>query len=111
MIEQPVHRLGAKAAEVLLDAIAGGEPARETHTLRSRLIARSSVALPWPPPLTGGSSPWPRPAPEPVTASADDVQFCVEMQNGWPAGSSRTLRSSGCGWAGGSVAPRASIRA
>ncbi|MFC6405538.1 LacI family DNA-binding transcriptional regulator [Planobispora longispora] len=44
MIEQPVHRLGAKAAEVLLDAIAGGEPARETHTLRSRLIARSSVA-------------------------------------------------------------------
>ncbi|WP_219504327.1 LacI family DNA-binding transcriptional regulator [Nonomuraea ceibae] len=43
MIEQPVHELGAKAAQVLLDALEGAEPARETHTLRSRLIARASV--------------------------------------------------------------------
>ncbi|GIH93753.1 LacI family DNA-binding transcriptional regulator [Planobispora siamensis] len=46
MIEQPVHGLGAKAAEVLLDTIDGAEPRREMHTLRSRLIVRSSVAPP-----------------------------------------------------------------
>jgi LacI family transcriptional regulator len=43
MIEQPVHQLGAKAAEVLLDILAGAEPARELHILPSRLIKRSSV--------------------------------------------------------------------
>ncbi|NRQ32831.1 LacI family DNA-binding transcriptional regulator [Nonomuraea sp. NN258] len=46
MIEQPVHRLGAKAAEVLLDILHGNEPEHEIHTLRSRLVARSSVAPP-----------------------------------------------------------------
>jgi LacI family transcriptional regulator len=46
MIEQPVHQLGAKAAEVLLDTIGGIEPGRKMHTLRSRLIRRSSVAPP-----------------------------------------------------------------
>ncbi|WP_431894678.1 LacI family DNA-binding transcriptional regulator [Nonomuraea sp. bgisy101] len=46
MIEQPVHELGAKAAEVLLDTIAGAAPRGEMHTLRSRLIVRSSVAPP-----------------------------------------------------------------
>lgn len=46
MIEQPVHDLGAKAAQVLLDTLEGAEPRRETHTLRSRLITRSSVAPP-----------------------------------------------------------------
>ena len=46
MIEQPVHGLGAKAAEVLLDTIDGAEPRHEMHTLRSRLIVRSSVAPP-----------------------------------------------------------------
>ncbi|MBO4270464.1 LacI family DNA-binding transcriptional regulator [Microbispora triticiradicis] len=46
MIEQPVHDLGAKAAQVLLDGIRGAEPVRETHTLRSRLVERASVAPP-----------------------------------------------------------------
>jgi LacI family transcriptional regulator len=46
MIAQPVHELGAKAAQVLLDILGGAEPAREMHTLRSRLIHRSSVAPP-----------------------------------------------------------------
>ncbi|OPG07888.1 LacI family DNA-binding transcriptional regulator [Microbispora sp. GKU 823] len=46
MIEQPVHGLGAKAAEVLLDIVQGAEADRETHTLRSRLIVRSSVGPP-----------------------------------------------------------------
>ncbi|MGI5282318.1 LacI family DNA-binding transcriptional regulator [Nonomuraea polychroma] len=46
MIEQPVHELGAKAADVLLGILAGAEPAREMHTLRSRLIQRASVAPP-----------------------------------------------------------------
>lgn len=46
MIEQPVHQLGAKAAEVLLDVLDGGEPRHEIHTLRSRLITRASVAPP-----------------------------------------------------------------
>ncbi|MGW0552569.1 LacI family DNA-binding transcriptional regulator [Streptomyces altiplanensis] len=46
MIEQPVHQLGAKAAEVLLDPLEGAEPLREMHTLRTRLIVRSSVAPP-----------------------------------------------------------------
>ncbi|XVQ87248.1 LacI family DNA-binding transcriptional regulator [Microbispora siamensis] len=46
MIEQPVHELGAKAAEVLLDIVQGAEAGRETHTLRSRLIVRSSVGPP-----------------------------------------------------------------
>ncbi|WP_084961760.1 LacI family DNA-binding transcriptional regulator [Thermoactinospora rubra] len=43
MIEQPVHELGATAARVLLDVLEGAEPRREMHTLRSRLIVRSSV--------------------------------------------------------------------
>ncbi|WP_182898557.1 LacI family DNA-binding transcriptional regulator [Microbispora sp. H10830] len=46
MIAQPVHELGAKAAEVLLDIVQGAEAGRETHTLRSRLIVRSSVGPP-----------------------------------------------------------------
>jgi LacI family transcriptional regulator len=46
MIEQPVRRLGAKAAEVLLDSLEGAEPRRETHTLQARLVVRSSVAPP-----------------------------------------------------------------
>lgn len=46
MIEQPVHDLGAKAAQVLLDTLEGAPAKRETHTLRSRLIVRSSVAAP-----------------------------------------------------------------
>ncbi|NUP78526.1 MAG: LacI family DNA-binding transcriptional regulator [Nonomuraea sp.] len=46
MIEQPVHQLGAKAAEVLLDVLDGGEPRHDVHTLRSRLITRASVAPP-----------------------------------------------------------------
>ncbi|WP_214413199.1 LacI family DNA-binding transcriptional regulator [Sphaerisporangium fuscum] len=46
MIEQPVHELGAKAAEVLLDILEGAEPRREMHVLTSRLIVRSSVAPP-----------------------------------------------------------------
>ncbi|MFC8440244.1 LacI family DNA-binding transcriptional regulator [Streptomyces griseoincarnatus] len=46
MIEQPVHRLGSTAAEVLLDVLAGAEPRREMHTLRTRLVDRSSVAVP-----------------------------------------------------------------
>ncbi|WP_327043782.1 substrate-binding domain-containing protein [Microbispora sp. NBC_01189] len=50
MIEQPMHDLGAKAAQVLLDGIRGGEPVRETHTLRSRLVERASVAPPPAPP-------------------------------------------------------------
>ncbi|MEU6741966.1 LacI family DNA-binding transcriptional regulator [Streptosporangium sandarakinum] len=54
MIEQPVHQLGAKAAEVLLDIVGGAEPRREMHTLRSRLITRSSVA---PPPSPSPPSP------------------------------------------------------
>ncbi|MEV8308798.1 LacI family DNA-binding transcriptional regulator [Streptomyces flavidovirens] len=48
MIEQPVHQLGAKAAEVLLDPLEGAEPRREMHTLHTRLILRSSVAPPQP---------------------------------------------------------------
>ena len=46
MIAQPVHELGAKAAQVLLDTLEGAEPGRETHTLRSRLIVRASVSAP-----------------------------------------------------------------
>ncbi|MER5997624.1 LacI family DNA-binding transcriptional regulator [Nonomuraea angiospora] len=46
MIAQPVHQLGAKAAEVLLDILGGAEPARTMHTLRSELIQRASVASP-----------------------------------------------------------------
>jgi LacI family transcriptional regulator len=46
MIEQPVHQLGAKAAEVLLDSIEGSEPRRGMHTLRTRLVLRASVAGP-----------------------------------------------------------------
>lgn len=46
MIEQPVHRLGSTAAEVLLDVLAGAEPRRKMHTLRTRLVDRSSVAAP-----------------------------------------------------------------
>ncbi|RJL21477.1 LacI family DNA-binding transcriptional regulator [Bailinhaonella thermotolerans] len=46
MIEQPVHDLGAKAAEVLLDILGGADPRHETHVLRSRLITRASVAAP-----------------------------------------------------------------
>ncbi|WP_307712378.1 LacI family DNA-binding transcriptional regulator [Streptomyces sp. V4I23] len=46
MIEQPVHQLGSKAAEVLLDILEGAEPRRQMDTLRARLIARSSVAPP-----------------------------------------------------------------
>ena len=46
MIAQPVHELGAKAAQVLLDILGGAAPAREMHTLRSRLIQRASVAAP-----------------------------------------------------------------
>jgi LacI family transcriptional regulator len=46
MIEQPVHQLGSKAAEVLLDILEGAEPRREMHTLRTRLVERSSVAPP-----------------------------------------------------------------
>ncbi|MET9343448.1 LacI family DNA-binding transcriptional regulator [Nonomuraea sp. NPDC003804] len=49
MIEQPVHELGAKAAQVLLDTIGGAEPRGEMHTLRSRLIVRSSVTPPMAP--------------------------------------------------------------
>ncbi|MFI6602352.1 LacI family DNA-binding transcriptional regulator [Nonomuraea sp. NPDC050536] len=44
MIEQPVHQLGEKAAQMLLDTLDGAEPRREMHTLRSRMIRRSSVA-------------------------------------------------------------------
>ncbi|GAA3592189.1 LacI family DNA-binding transcriptional regulator [Nonomuraea rosea] len=51
MIEQPVHQLGAKAAQVLLDTLEGADPPREMHILRSRLIVRSSVA----PPVLGDS--------------------------------------------------------
>lgn len=46
MIEQPVHQLGAKAAETLLDILDGAEPRREMHTLRTRLVVRSSIASP-----------------------------------------------------------------
>jgi LacI family transcriptional regulator len=46
MIEQPVHELGAKAAQVLLDTLEGAQAAKATHTLRSRLIERASVAAP-----------------------------------------------------------------
>jgi LacI family transcriptional regulator len=56
MIAQPVHQLGAKAAEVLLDILGGAEPAREMHTLRSRLIRRASVAPPPGTPRVSGSS-------------------------------------------------------
>ncbi|GAA3116876.1 MULTISPECIES: hypothetical protein [Nonomuraea] len=45
--ERVVGEVGTRAAEVLLDILdGGGEPARTTHTLRSRLIRRSSVAPP-----------------------------------------------------------------
>ncbi|RVU29053.1 LacI family transcriptional regulator [Streptomyces antnestii] len=46
MIEQPVHQLGSKTAEVLLDILEGAVPRHERHTLRARLIVRSSVAPP-----------------------------------------------------------------
>jgi LacI family transcriptional regulator len=46
MIAQPVHELGARAAEVLLGILGGAAPTGEMHTLRSRLIERASVAPP-----------------------------------------------------------------
>ncbi|WP_433431400.1 substrate-binding domain-containing protein [Nonomuraea sp. CA-141351] len=46
MIAQPVHQLGAKAAEVLLETLGGAAPARAMHTLRSQLVRRASVAPP-----------------------------------------------------------------
>jgi LacI family transcriptional regulator len=46
MIEQPMHELGAQAAETLLALIDGQPTSKTLHTLETRLIERSSIAAP-----------------------------------------------------------------